>query len=391
MSRRRLHPVPGEGLPLIEGEVLTSVAAAFDPGRLRQARYLAERTKRAIADQIGVSPAAVGQWESGATAPRPDHIRRLADLLEVPPSFFAAGRRYVRLDAANAHFRSLRSTPAALRAKAIAFTEQVWELAHALEVRVQLPAVDLPGFAGGEVHPGDYAADPAAAAAELRRQWQLGDRPIPHLVHTMERHGLIVTYLPFAKAVSKTIDAFSTSHLPRPVVMLTPDRSTDVYRHRFTAAHELGHLMLHGDTAPGDPVQEKEADRFAAELLTPRAAIVPQLPTRLDLQALERLGQTWGVAVETLVYRCHEIGTISDATYRRAFQRLNQLRHLGLFAREPVTGYPGELPTLLGKAFAVAEEHGLTLPKLADELKITLPRLRELLGQPDTRPELHLL
>ncbi|WP_409332793.1 helix-turn-helix domain-containing protein [Trujillonella humicola] len=367
------------------------MAAAFDPGRLRQARYLAERTKRAIADQIGVSPAAVGQWESGATAPRPDHIRRLADLLEVPPSFFAAGRRYVRLDAANAHFRSLRSTPAALRAKAIAFTEQVWELAHALEVRVQLPAVDLPGFAGGEVHPGDYAADPAAAAAELRRQWQLGDRPIPHLVHTMERHGLIVTYLPFAKAVSKTIDAFSTSHLPRPVVMLTPDRSTDVYRHRFTAAHELGHLMLHGDTAPGDPVQEKEADRFAAELLTPRAAIVPQLPTRLDLQALERLGQTWGVAVETLVYRCHEIGTISDATYRRAFQRLNQLRHLGLFAREPVTGYPGELPTLLGKAFAVAEEHGLTLPKLADELKITLPRLRELLGQPDTRPELHLL
>lgn len=391
MSPRRLHPVPGEGLPLIEEQVLTSVAAAFDPGRLRQARYLAERTKRAISDQIGVSPAAVGQWESGATAPRPDHISRLADLLEVPPAFFAAGRRYVRLDAANAHFRSLRSTPAALRAKAIAFTEQVWELAHALEVRVQLPVVDLPGFAGGEVHPGDYAADPAAAAAELRRQWQLGDRPIPHLVHTMERHGLIVTYLPFAKAVSKTIDAFSTSHLPRPVVMLTPDRSTDVYRHRFTAAHELGHLMLHGDTAPGDPVQEKEADRFAAELLTPRDAIVPQLPTRLDLHALERLGQTWGVAVETLVYRCHEIGTISDATYRRAFQRLNQLRHLGLFAREPVTGYPGELPTLLGKAFAVAEEHGLTLPKLADELKITLPRLRDLLGQPDTRPELHLV
>jgi Zn-dependent peptidase ImmA (M78 family)/transcriptional regulator with XRE-family HTH domain len=390
VTPRRLHPVPGDA-PGADGQLLVSVATAFDPGRFRQARQLAELTKRAIADELGVSPAAVGQWESGATAPRPDHVARLAQILEVPPAFLAAGRRYVRLDVADAHFRSLRATPAALRAKAIACTEQIWELAHALEKRVRLPAVDLPGFAGGEVQPGDYAGNPAAAAAELRQQWNLGDGPIPHLVRVMERHGLIVTYLPFAQAVTKTIDAFSTSHLPRPVVVLTPDRSTDVYRHRFTAAHELGHLVMHGDTAPGDPVQEKEADRFAAELLTPRAAIVPQLPARLDLHALERLGQTWGVAVDTLIYRSHEVGTISDATYRRAFQRLNQLRQLGLFTREAVENYPGEIPTLLGKAFALAEQHGLPLPQLADELKITLPRLRQLLGQTDNRPDLRLV
>jgi Zn-dependent peptidase ImmA (M78 family)/transcriptional regulator with XRE-family HTH domain len=385
-----LFSVPGD-TPPDEGQLLSSVAAAFDPSRLRQARHLAELTKRAIADRIDVSPAAVGQWESGANSPRPDHIARLAELLEMPPAFFAAGRRYVRLDAADAHFRSLRSTPAALRAKAVAFTEQIWELAYALEKRVQLPPVDLPGFAGGEVQPASFGSDPAAAAAELRRHWSLGDGPIPHLVNTMERHGLIVTLLPFTQKKTKTIDAFSTSHLPRPVVVLTPDRSRDIYRHRFTAAHELGHLLLHPDTAPGDPIQEKEADRFAAELLTPQTAIVPHLPTRLDLHALERLGQSWGVAIETLIYRCHEVGTISDATYRRAFQRLNQMRRLDFFSPEDVHGYPGELPTLLAKAFELAEQHGLTLTKLANELKITLPRLRTLLGQPDSRPELRLV
>ncbi len=166
------------------------------------------------------------------------------------------------------------------------------------------------------MQPGDHAGDPAAAAAELRRCWGLGDGSIPHLVRTMERHGLIVTLVPFAGAATKTIDAFSTSHLPQPVVVLIPDRADDVYRHRFTAAHELGHLVLHGETAPGDRVQEKEADSFAAELLTPRASIVPQLPARLDLHELERLGQVRGVGVEALVYRCHEVGTISDATYR---------------------------------------------------------------------------
>jgi len=366
------------------------VAQAFDPARLTQARRLQELTKRAVADHVGVSPAAVGQWEAGVASPRPDHVSRLAMLLDVPPAFFAV-RRYVRLDTGAAHFRSLRSTPATLRAKAIAFTEQVWELAHALENRVQLPPVDLPGFAGGEVQPGAYAGDPAAAARELRRHWHLGSGPIAHMVRTMEVHGLIVTLVPFAGAATKTIDAFSTSHLPRPVVVLTPDRAKDIYSHRFTAAHELGHLVLHGDAAPGDAVQEKEADAFAAELLTPRDEIVPQLPARLELHELERLGQAWGVGVESLIYRCHEVGRISDATYRRAFQRLNHLRQLGLFTREPVLGYPGEVPALLSGAYAVAEENGLTLARLADELRMKLPRLRLLLSLPDSRPALHLV
>jgi hypothetical protein len=56
------------------------------------------------------------------------------------------GETPVLLDASTAHFRSLRSTRASQRAKAVAFVEQVWELAHALEQRVQLPTVDLPGF-----------------------------------------------------------------------------------------------------------------------------------------------------------------------------------------------------------------------------------------------------
>lgn len=369
---------------------LQAVAEAFDPARLTQARRLAGLTKRAVADELGVSSAAVGQWEAGTT-PRLDHLARAAELLSVPPSFLASGRPYARLDAAAAHFRSLRSTPAAQRAKAIAFTEQVWELTHALEKRIQLPPVNLPGFSGGEVDANAVPAYPAAAARVLRDHWGLGRGPIPHLVRTMEAHGLVVTLVPFAGAETAKVDAFSTSHLPRPVVVLTPDRADDVYRHRFTAAHELGHLLLHADSTPGDPVQEKEADAFAAELLTPRDAVVPQLPTRMDLHALDRLSREWGVAVDSLIYRCREVNVISDAAYRRAFQRLNQLRKLDLFRREPVEGYPGETPVLLSRAFQLAEQHGLTLRELAAELCLTLPRLRLLLGNDDPRPELRLV
>ncbi|WP_041255218.1 XRE family transcriptional regulator [Frankia sp. EAN1pec] len=369
------------------------MAAEFDPARLAQARRLAGLTKRAVAGQLGVSPVAVGQWEAGTHAPRPDHVGRLAEVLDVPPAFLAAGRPYARLESSAAHFRSLRRTPVSQRNKAIAFTEQVWELTYALEKRVQLPPVDLPGFSAGEVVTDVAGTDPAGAARALRQAWNLGTGPIPHLVRTMENHGLIVTLVPFAGTATATVDAFSTSHLPRPVVVLTPDRANDVYRHRFTAAHELGHLLLHPDTAPGDAIQEKEADAFAAELLTPSAEITPQLPARVDLHALDQLSKQWGVSVDSLVYRCREVGAVSDAAYRRAYQRLNQLRQLGLFAREPVDGYRGEVPILLNRAYALAEEHGLTLATLARELACTLPRLRLLLGHADTdtRPQLRLV
>jgi hypothetical protein len=213
------------------------------------------------------------------------------------------------------------------------------------------------------------------------------------MVRLMEAHGLIVTLVPFAGAATATVDAFSTSQLPRPIVVLTPDRANDVYRHRFTAAHELGHLLVHGEALPGDPMQEKEADSFAAEFLTPGEVIRPELPSRMDLKALERLGQKWGVSVDSLVYRCREMGAVSDPAYRRAYQRLNQLRRLGIFRPEPVDGYPGEMPIMISRAFALAEQNGLTMAALARELTFPLPRLRLLLGdaEGDARPPLRLV
>ncbi|MFG1879308.1 ImmA/IrrE family metallo-endopeptidase [Sphaerisporangium sp. NPDC049003] len=279
----------------------------------------------------------------------------------------------------------------AQRAKAIAFVEQTWELAYALEKRVQFPPVDLPGFSGGEIQHDGFPSDPIEAARALRSHWGLGEDPIPHLVRALENHGLIVTLVPFAGADTPRIDAFSTSRLPRPLVVLTPDRADDVYRHRFTAAHELGHLLMHGDTAPGDHQQEREADLFAAELLTPRHIIRPLLPTKLDFIALSEVSRTWGVSVMSLIYRSRELGLLSDATARRAYQRINQMEKLGLIVPEPVANYPGETPCLLSKAFALAETHGLSYSLLARELRWRIPRLRLLLGEADTRPTLRLV
>ena len=257
---------------------------------------------------------------------------------------------------------------------------------------MRLPPVDLPGFSAGEVCPGVVSTDPIQAAQALRKAWGLGTAPIPRMVRLLEAHGLIVTLVPFAGTATATVSAFSTSQLPRPIVVLTPDRADDVYRHRFTAAMKSRTCFC---TAPraGRHHPEKEADSFAAEFLTPGEVIRRELPPRMDLKALEELGKKWGVSVESLVYRCREVGTVSEPAYRRAYQRLNQLRKLGLFAPEPVAAYPGEVPVLITRAFELAESNGLTMTALARELAWPLPRLRLLLGdaEGDTRPQLRLV
>ncbi|KAB8161852.1 ImmA/IrrE family metallo-endopeptidase [Streptomyces sp. 3MP-14] len=367
------------------------MADAFDPARLTQARRLAEMTKKDVAISLGVTPAAVGQYETGVSKPRPDLIPRLAETLGVPATFFLVGRPANRLDASMAHFRSLRSTPKSQRERALAFAEQIWELTYALEQRVQLPFVDLPGFAGGEVHPGaELPTDPVAAAQELRLRWGLGDGPVTHLVRRMESHGIVVVTPPASDPSASTVDAFST-RAARPLVILTANRADDVFRHRFTAAHELGHLVLHGD-ATGDSRQEKEADAFAAEFLTPQASILSLLPKRMDFTCLSELRQIWGVSIHSLVYRCREVGLISDATTSRAYQRLRALEGQPGFSPESVSNYAGEQPSLLRQAFDLAaQEANLSVGKLAHELAWTTTRVRELLGVQDQRPILRLV
>lgn len=373
---------------LFEGASASLVAGAFDPVRLTQARVLAGKTKVELSEELRVSAAAVGQYEAGITTPRPDHLERLANILGFPIAFFAAGRPYARLDASMAHFRSLRSTRVAQRAKAVALVEQLWELTFALERRVELPFVDLPDLTAATDHD---RVEPETAAREIRRYWRMDKGPVRHLVRAMELHGIVVSILDVAREDVARVDAFSTSRLPRPLVVLTTDRANDIYRHRFTAAHELGHLLLHTDVAPGDLEQEREADRFAAELLTPAAEIGPELLSRPRIAAMEDIARRWGVSPDSLVRRCKEMGIVSDVSARRAHQKLQQLRTAGLLRSEPITRYPGEVPTLLTSAFELAEQHGLTLADLAKELAWPLRRVRELLAQKDTRPSLRLV
>lgn len=357
----------------------------FEPDRLRQARQLALLTKKEVADAAGISPAAVGQYEAGISVPREATVERLAVALDVPVDFFAPGRPLQRLETSETYFESLRATTAKQRSRATSFAEQVWELSFALEAHIRFPQISLPDIFGDTT----TSYTPREAALETRKLWGLGSEPIGHLVAQLETHGIVCAMAPPApKDVTARIDAYSTLAFRRPLVVLTADRADDVLRHRFSAAHELGHLVLHGGSPSGELWLEREADAFAAEFLTPRASLAEELPDRLDFARLFKLSERWGVEVRSLVYRSQELGIISESTARRAYIRLAQSPQ----ERRPIRLYDGEVPSMLNSAFELASQRGVTVATLAEQLRWKTSRVRELLGQQeDPRPALKLV
>jgi Zn-dependent peptidase ImmA (M78 family)/DNA-binding XRE family transcriptional regulator len=367
---------------------LTDIARAFDPARLTQARRICKMSKVELHDAVGVSAAAIGQYERGEVKPRAETIAALADALHVPAGFFAHGRPRVLVDIAEASFRRLRATTVAQQQQATAYVEQVWELSAYLEASVEFPAIDLPDWAWPD---SADTPDPITAARLMRKYWDLGVEPIEHLVYQLEQHGILTVFFTMKEEGNpddkSRIDAFSTTALPRPIIVLTPDKANDVMRHRFSAAHELGHVLLHHGRQGTDNQMERQANEFAAEFLTPRDVLATQLPRRLNFDRLEELSQWWGVSVHSLIYRSRELEVFSESTARRAYITLSSIPRRPL----PIWDFAGERPELLKTAIELLDTVDVSLADIAADLQMTSRHVRRLADIDDPQPRLTLV
>ena len=280
----------------------------FEPARLRLARELKAWSQAELSRQLGITPAALSQFESGAARPSRQTCDRLGVVLGVPVAFFGLPL----VDTHEGFFRSLRRTAVADRRKARAVAHIAHDLATHGDVADQLPALSVPRYslASLDADPGDAEA----IAARVRQAWRIPAGPVPDLVELLESRGVVVMRLPLGSA---DVDAFSLPFTDRPVVVLGSDKN-DRARSRFDAAHELGHLVMHGEQVWGTPQVEKQAHSFAAAFLMPRDDIYSQLPERADWSLLFDMKRTWQVSLAALLMRAKTLGRMSDASYLAA-------------------------------------------------------------------------
>ena len=321
--------------------------AGFDPQRLTLARELRGWNQSQLAGRLDLTASAISQFESGATSPSTENQLRLAQELDVPVAFFSVPL----VDTHEGFFRSLRRTSVADRRKARALAHLAYDVAASSSALLfEPPEVPHPGL--------DATKDEIETlAGSVRSQWAIPEGPVPSMTGILESHGIIVIR---SLLDSSDVDAFSLPFPDHPVVVLSSDKG-DRARSRFDAAHELGHLVLHGEQVWGLKEVENQAHWFAAAFLMPGAEIIDELPSTADWPVLFALKKKWQVSLAALLLRAKTLGKMPESTYLGAVKMMSAR---GWRKREPVPLGRPEEPNLLRQ---LLQEEGM------DSIRRALP------------------
>lgn len=339
-----------------------SATALFDPQRLRIARQLAGLKRSQLAERVGLSAAAISQFENGTTKPRASSLAEIALRLGMPVGFFAVtGRPLLTMSTDQTFFRSLRRTSQMDRERAAAHAVLLAELVRLVESRVKLPAYDVPSDLTVDAQASPEKAE--AVAEQLRVSWGLGQEPIPNTVRLLERHGVVVARLPL---LTEDVDAFSSVVPERPLIILGADKGVRE-RSRRDALHELGHLVMHHvDPEAASPPLERQAERFSSALLFPAAAFRAEWPggRRIDWSKLVSLKARWGMSIGALLYRARDLEVISPVGYESAVKYMSKK---GWRTREPGPSGSPEEPKLLRDALGLLVDNKVDLDALFED------------------------
>lgn len=303
----------------------------FNPEMLALARKSRGLTQVELAIGAGVDRSALARYESGDRSVPVDALAKLSAALEYPIGFFERNPQLLGVGGGAIFHRKRQS----MRIRALYHAHACAEIRR-LEIATMLHSLgdDPPILPEYPVE--FFDDDPAKIARTVRAEMNIPPGPVFNLTQTLERNGCIVVGHDFE---SRYLDGFSqrAKYPPSYIHMnnaLPPDRW------RWTLAHELGHLVMHFDLMESPRVAEEQANKFAAEFLTPAHEIGSQL-ANLTFQKLSGLKMQWMVSIQALITRAHQLSAITPRQYQSMF---TQLSKAGYRTREPAALDPPKEP-----------------------------------------------
>jgi Zn-dependent peptidase ImmA (M78 family)/transcriptional regulator with XRE-family HTH domain len=314
-------------------------------------------TQEDLADSAGVTQGLISKAEKGVATLSPDHVEAISKLLGYPPRLFYEAGPVREVGSACLYHRKRKTLPAKVLNQVDARM-----LIRNLNVIRLLDGLDIEGSRMFHtMDPDEYGGDPVEVARALRAAWRVPDGPIPNLTALVESAGGIVLMEDFGHR--KLFGMSCWTRRGHPLFFLNSTAPT--HELRWTMAHELGHLIMHGIPSSGDP--EKEADAFAGEFLAPVAYFKPAA-RKLTFDRLPQLKAYWGLSMKGIIKRAQTVGAIDSKAAVRLYK---QHSARGYNSAEPYPLTP-ELPTLVESAIKVhLQDHGYTRDELAAATLLT--------------------
>jgi Zn-dependent peptidase ImmA (M78 family)/transcriptional regulator with XRE-family HTH domain len=294
--------------------------------RIKQAREIKGLTQAELAERIDYSQATIAHLERNSRQllfhPSESIIEAIAFQTGFPVPFFyqESGPEFPLGSLLFRSRRSLLKREEKYRVHQLG--RLVYEIAgkmakHVTTIEVRIPRVGNEG--------------PATAARVTRAKLGLSpDTPVRNLLHLLEKSGAFVFALPYSIDEHDSYSVWADGQPNRPVIIISEGKPGD--RQRYSLAHELGHLVMHGSFPEGLKKVEDEADQFAGEFLMPEDAMRREIVPPVTLTSLAELKPRWGVSIAALIVRAGELEIISDRQSRYLFM---QMRDRGWDKQEP--------------------------------------------------------
>lgn len=242
--------------------------------RIRKQREAVQMTAAQLAERVGVSRNTILNYEADKTEPSASDLVRLATALGCAVSDLISGGAATEPPrfAFRAH-APLRKDPKVIVAarKYLRAYDEIEEITNS-RLQIKLRKFDCDSDSPLPDRVIEMAAD------TLRQTSGLHDTGPENIASVLE--GLGVRTL-FFEHDAKGLEGLSTIQGDMPLVMLR-NRKRVVERSIFSAAHELGHLVLHPHLFTSDEQVEemdskqveREADKFAGNFLVPSDELV---------------------------------------------------------------------------------------------------------------------
>lgn len=300
------------------------------PERLKSARKMRGWSLEDLAQnlrEIKLSVQALSKYETGQLLIPEETLYHLARALGVKPDYFY---RSISVETSKVSFRKLEEFPQKMQDKVVQQTRDFIERYLELELLLGIDSkFNARKFSGRKVNSLEEVEE---TALYIRKEWKLGDGPLHNVVEILEDNHVKVFELPeedgfqgMSTIVNKTI----------PIVVLNNHSSISNTRKRFTALHELGHIVMNLEHLP-EKMQEDYCHYFAGALLISKERLVEEMGsphrTKIMLSELGQIKKQFGISISALVFRLYHCGIISKTF---CYEMLNEMRRMDIFKSEP--------------------------------------------------------
>ena len=284
---------------------------SFIPIRLREARNMCGYSLNQFvkAADVCVTRQSIYNYERGVMQPKPEMVKMFADTLGVSEHYFYGNSTKIDIP-------MLRTTGDDLLSEEELQHFEVmlsyWAERYLLmEKKVGLKSDFSNPLADITVSTLD---DVILAADRLREVSRCGSGPLPAVLRLMERKGIKILSTELPDGILG-LSTFADESHPLIVVDMRPQKTT-IERLRFTACHELAHILLHFSDECN---VEKMCNKFANFFLFPKQTFIEEMGAehrnQLTLEEMIDLKELYGISIAAQVHAAWDLRMISREHY----------------------------------------------------------------------------